>query len=188
VRSQCVGELVRYATLRAAVELGFMWDTAADSRLEAFANGPLVVAIGAEAARAALAPDVLAAAMHGLPPALPEAGAGPLPECTTADGAWLIRDAKEPLYPTPALKAGEVGDVKLNVAVDGLGLVRSVKVRNADVDVDPAKGGGQMVYVSLISAATARFRPSSSGCLPGPAVIVYKVDFSYNGVAVGESR
>ncbi len=188
VRSACVGELVRYASLRAAVETGFQWETADDARLEAFVNGPLLVAIGAEAARNALPDDVLAAALHGIPLDDPGLSVNPgNPPCTGADNAWAIRDAKEPLYPKAALKAGEIGSVKLNVVVDSSGFVRYVKVRQVDVDLDPAKGGGEMVYVSLVAAAAARFRPGKSTCTPAPGLAIVKVDFSYNGVAIGES-
>jgi hypothetical protein len=189
VRSLCVGELVRYATLRAAVELGFAWDTADDARLEAFANGPLVVAIGAVAARASLDSAVLDAALHGLPLPDPDPGASPLPApCTGDENVWTIRDAKEPLYPPPALKAGEIGNVKLDVALDSLGYVTAVKIHTVDLDLDPARGGGQMILGSLISAAAARFKPAHPGCTPVAANFIYKVDFSYNGVAVSESR
>ena len=183
VRSLCLGEVVQYALLRTAVELGFVWDNVDDARLEAFVNGPLVVAIGAEAARASLYHDVVSAALRGLPSTEPDAL--PATQCSGADDAWMLREAKDPLYPHQALQAGEIGVVKVAVALDESGLVRSVRVRTAEVDIDPAKGGGQMVYAALVSAASARYRASNASCAPRAGEFVFKADYSFNGVAVG---
>lgn len=187
VRGQCLGETVEYAILRAAVELGFAWDNADDARLEGFINGPLAVAIGAVAARGGLPVDVVAAAMRDLPSTDPDqAPSAPATSC--ADARWEIRDQKDPLYPHAALQAGEIGTITITVALDPLGLVRYAKVKQWDVDLDPAKGGGAMIYGALISAAEARYKTNKAGCSPSADTFLYKVTYSRDGVAVDEGR
>ena len=184
VRSTCTGEMLRYAALRATAELSRAWDDVDAGRLEAFANGPLMLALGAEASLRALTPDTFAAALHAFPPESPDPQTTQAPvTCTAADNGWVIRDAPEPCIRTRQSKSAK--SARLSCSLRSTRTVfRDRKSARRAGRSGSGQGGGEMVFSTLVSAASTRYGPRKKGCDPDPASIVFRADFQADGVFV----
>jgi hypothetical protein len=180
VRESCTGQTVRFATARFELEAARLWDpaTVADGTLVAFAEGPLVGALGALLSGDRLAPSARAALLAGFPdvPVLaPAAAASP---CNEPDSDPTVVVAVSPRYPASGSAESASADVRVKVDLDSHGFVRSTElygiegegsnlVRNAFADE------------TLIAVAASRYKPGRHACRPYGGSFLYRA--SYHG-------
>jgi hypothetical protein len=103
------------------------------------------------------------------PSAPPATGA-----CRDFDAAALMAD--EPDYPISARYGRVAGQVRLTVALDVHGYVRSVNVERRSVD--NSIGGDAIVTAAIISAGVSNYRPEFKNCEPIAGTYLFRADFT----------
>jgi hypothetical protein len=180
VRDSCTGQTVRFATARFELEAARLWDpsTVADGSLVAFAEGPLVGALGALLSGDRLAPGARAALLAGFPD-VSVVAPGPAPSpCTEPDSDPSVVVPVTPRYPASGSAESASADVRVKVDLDSHGFVRSTElygiegegsnlVRNAFADE------------TLIAVASSRYKPGRRACRPYGGSFLYRA--SYHG-------
>jgi outer membrane biosynthesis protein TonB len=181
VREACIGRDVRFAVVRFLILASQTWDEAKvnSPAFEAFAEGPLAVALGAAALSPALPVDTRSEALRGFPsPAAPPTPAPSPCERPNRDARML--HSQNPSYPLQARRLATTGQVEIRINLDSAGRVRNALVYHTEFQRSSQEGDDALTQVSLVAAAMGIFAPEYEKCIPVAGSYLYRVVFDYH--------
>jgi hypothetical protein len=180
VRDSCTGQTVRFATARFELEAARLWDpaTIADGSLVAFAEGPLVGALGALVSGDRLEPSARATLLAGFPDLAPPTSApapAPIP-CNEPDSDPGVVMAVTPRYPASGSAESASADVRVKVDLDARGFVRSTELYGVEGE------GSDLVRnafadETLIAVAASRYKAGRRACRAYGGSFLYRASY-----------